>query len=81
MIIVEANLRSALHESRDKTLCRVEIVNKETNKRMSRATYEVRLYSRGRSPRLIKTAYVENWPRNAVPAWRLVQAAFAALGE
>lgn len=31
--------------------------------------------------RLIRTARVENWPRTAKPAWRLIQAAMEALGE
>lgn len=77
MIVVQANLRSAIHRSRDRSLCRVEIANVATNGRGSRADYEVRLYSR--DGRHIRTATVENWPRTAKPAWRLVQAAFAAL--
>lgn len=81
MIVVEATLRSAISSSRDETLCRVEIANDGTRGGAARGTYEVRLYSRGENPRLIKTARVENWPRRARPAWRLIQAAMEALGE
>lgn len=78
MIVVEANLISAISPDRDDTLCRVEIANVRCTG--PRADYTVRLYSRGANPRLIKTARVENWPRNAKPAWRLIQAAMEALG-
>lgn len=79
MIVVEANLLSAVSDSRDCNLCRVEIANVRTSKTGSRADYRVRLYARG-GGRLIRTAFVENWPRNAKPAWRLIQAALEALG-
>jgi hypothetical protein len=80
MIVVQADLISAISSSRDDTLCRIEIVNDGPGT-PSRCNYVVRLYSRGRSGRLIRTARVENWPRNAKPAWRLIQAAMEALGE
>lgn len=78
MIIVEADLRSAISEDRDENLCRVEIFNDGTA-RGARGNYGVRLFARNNG-RLIRTARVENWPRNAKPAWRLIQAAFEALG-
>lgn len=78
MIVVEARLHSAISSSRDATLCRVEIANDGTGT-SSRGNYNVRLYSRGWRARLIRTARVENYPRNAVPAWRLIAAAMAAL--
>lgn len=77
MIVVEANLVSAISADRDDSLCRVEIVNDGTGTG-SRGSYDVRLYARG-GGRLIRTARVENWPRNAKPAWRLIQAAMEAL--
>lgn len=85
MIVVEANLVSAISPGRDANLCRVEIANVRTNDTGSRADYEVRLYARASTGsngigRLVRTARVENWPRNAKPAWRLIQAAFEALG-
>lgn len=78
MIVVEANLVSAISADRDATLCRVEIANDGTAVG-ARGNYDVRLYSRGDKPRLIRTGRVENWPRNAKPAWRLIAAAFEAL--
>lgn len=78
MIVVEADLASAINASRDENLCRVEIVN--VGGTLSRGDYEVRLFARNNG-RLIRTARVENWPRNAKPAWRLIQAAMKALGE
>lgn len=77
MIVVEANLLSAISSSRDANLCRVEIANDGTGS-ASRGNYVVRLYARN-DGRLIRTARVDNWPRNAKPAWRLIQAALAAL--
>lgn len=78
MIVVEANLVSAVSESRDENLCRVEIANDGTGT-LSRGNYNVRLYARN-DGRLVRTARVENWPRNAVPAWRLIQKAMEVLG-
>jgi hypothetical protein len=77
VIVVEANLLSAVSADRDESLCRVEIVNDGTGSG-SRGNYDVRLYARGNG-RLIRTARVEGWPRNAKPAWRLIQAAMEAL--
>lgn len=77
MIVVPAMLVSAVSVSRNETLCFIEIVN--VSGAGSRRDYVVRLYSRGKKPRLIKTVRVENWPAEAKPAWRLIQAAWAAL--
>lgn len=79
MIIVDATLDSAIDESRDENLCRVVIAN-DGKGTLSRSNYDVRLYARNNG-RLIRRARVENWPRNAKPAWRLIQAAFEALGH
>lgn len=77
MIVVEATLdRFGLGVDKE-TLCRVEIVNDATGTR-SRGNYNVRLFARNNG-RLIREARVEGWPRNAKPAWRLVQAALEAL--
>lgn len=72
------DLKSAIHSSRDANLCRIEIANDGTGT-ASRANYDVRLYARN-DGRLVRTARVENWPRNAKPAWRLLQAGMEALG-
>jgi hypothetical protein len=78
MITVEMNLCSAISASRDANLCRLEIVNDGATETLSRGNYDVRLYARNNG-RLVRTARVENWPRNARPAWRLLAAAMAAL--
>lgn len=78
MIVVHAHLFSAVSASRDDTLCRVEIANDGTGT-AARGNYDVRLYSRGERGRLIRTARITNYPRNAVPAWRLIAAAMAAI--
>lgn len=77
MIVVEAKLVSAIDPSRDETLCRMEIAN--IGGTHARGDYQVRLYSRGEKPRLIREANIYNWPRQAKPAWRLIQAAFEIL--
>lgn len=79
MIVADVNLVSAISSSRDENLCRVEIANDGTGTG-SRGNYEVRLYARGNG-RLIRKARVENWVRNAHPAWRLLQAAMVALED
>jgi hypothetical protein len=79
VIVADVQLVSAISEDRNETLCRVEIFNDGTGTH-TRGNYGVRLYSRGDKPRLIREARVENWPREARPAWRLVQAAMEALG-
>lgn len=78
MIVVDTHLHSAISPTRDANLCRVEIVN-DGSGTASRGNYNVLLYARNNG-RLIRTARVENWPRNARPAWRLLQAAMEALG-
>lgn len=78
MIVVSCDLISAVSAERDESLGRVEIANDGTGS-VTRASYDVRLYSRGNNSRLIRTARVENYPRQAQPAWRLIAAAFAAL--
>jgi hypothetical protein len=77
MIVVEAELRSAISSDRDCNLCRVHIINGTGT--LTRGNYDVVLF--GRKPgRVIRTARVENWPRAAEPAWRLIQAAMESLG-
>lgn len=77
MIVADVELKSAISRDRDANLCRVVITNDGTGT-ATRGNYDVRLYARNHG-RLIRTARVENWPRNAQPAWRLMQAAMAAL--
>ena len=79
MIVVTAELLSAITPDNDAHLCSVEICNDGGMERDTRADYDVTLYDRG--GRRLRTARVENWPRKARPAWRLVQAAFAALED
>jgi hypothetical protein len=79
MIVVPMELKSAISASRSRSLGRLEIGNDGTGT-ATRGNYEVRLYSSGDRPRLIRTARVENFPRQAVPAWRLIQKAMEALG-
>jgi hypothetical protein len=78
VITVYAELQSAISAARDDTLCRVEIVNDGTGT-TQRGNYDVRLYARGRNGRLIRRARIENYARNAQPAWRLIAAAFEAI--
>jgi hypothetical protein len=78
VIIVQAQLESAISSSRDELLCEVHIANDGTGSG-SRGNYDVELYSRG-GGRLVRRGRVENWPRNAKPAWRLIQAAMESLG-
>ena len=78
MIVVHAQLESAISPSRDRPLCRVEIANDGTHPSPARGNYDVRLYSR--DGRHIRSARIENWPRDAKPAWRLIQAAMESLG-
>lgn len=77
MIIVEAKLISAIDASSE-TLCRMEIANLGTGT-TARGNYKVKLYSRGKKPRLIKETTIYNWPRQAKPAWRLIQEAFKVM--
>jgi hypothetical protein len=77
MIVVEMTLYSAIDSSRDANLCRLEVVNDGTGTG-ARGNYDVRLYARNNG-RLVRSARVENWPRNARPAWRLLAAAMTAL--
>lgn len=82
MIVVRAELESAISTSRDRTLCEMEIVNTAEQGIGSHGTYEVLLYSAsrtGKRGRLIRKGRIENWPREAQPAWRLIAAAFEAV--
>jgi hypothetical protein len=77
MIVTPMYLLSAAGSSRDEVLCRVEIDN--ISDRGSRADYRVRLYARGDRRRLVKENHVINYPKKALPAWRLLSAAMHAL--
>lgn len=79
MIFVRAKLESSIDSSRDDQLCVVTIANDGTGDK-ARGNYKVCLYSRGRNPRLIRSALIEDWPREREPAWRLIQKAFEVLG-
>lgn len=81
MIVVDVELNPGGLRGRGagENLCTVHVVNDGTGTR-SRGNYDVRLYARGNG-RLVRTARVENWPRNAKPAWRLIAAAMKALDE
>jgi hypothetical protein len=72
MIVVNVELKSAIHSSRDRMLGRVEIANVGGGR--TRGDYEVRVYDRG--GRHFKTASVKNWPRLQKSALRLVARAF-----
>lgn len=76
MIVVRAELKSAISSSRDTQLCEMHIVNDGTGS-STRGNYDVALF--GRNGRRIRTARIENYARSALPAWRLIAAAFAAL--
>lgn len=79
MIVVEAQLIPHNNKSAPRTnLCRVEIANDGSGTRTF-GNYEVRLYSKGDSPRLLKTVRIVNWPRQRKPAWRLISEAFRLL--
>ena len=79
MIRTKMQLHSAVSSSRDALLCEVVIVNDGTGSR-SKGNYDVTLYSRG-GTRVIRRARVENYPRLALPAWRLLALAMEALEE
>lgn len=61
----------------NKLLCVVEIVNDGTVQTPRRGNYTVRL--KDQRGRLIRQAHVENYPRLAYPAWRLLVRAMNAL--
>lgn len=59
-------------------LCRVEIANEGTGS-ATRGNYKVILFSKSNAK--IRECKIENWPRKARPAWRLIAEAFKALEE
>lgn len=79
MIVTKMELVSAIDAERDDNLCTVVITNDGTGS-SSRANYDVKLFARSNG-RLVRTARVENWSRNAHPAWRLLAAAMKELEE
>jgi hypothetical protein len=77
VIEVEMSLKSAISSARDANLCRIVIINDGTGS-TSKGNYDVELYARNNG-RLVRSGRVEEWPRNAKPAWRLLGAALDAL--
>jgi hypothetical protein len=69
MIVVNVELKSAIHPSRDTMLGRVEIANDGTGSRTV-GNYDVRVYDR--RGRLTKKTRVENWRRLDKSALRLI---------
>jgi hypothetical protein len=81
MIVVQAALvPHGNPDSKVDRLCTVHIVNDGTGTR-SRRNYDVKLYSRGLSPRLIKSARIEGYPSQSKAAWHLIAEAFRVLEE
>lgn len=79
MIILEAQLIPFGNVNAPRTrLCRVEISNDGSGTR-TRGNYEAKLFSKGKSPRLLKVVRVENWPRKSKPAWQLIAKVFELL--
>lgn len=72
MIIVTATLNHR------ESLGAVTISNDGTGT-SSRGNYDVKMYSRGKKPRVIRRARIEHWPRNAKTAMDLVITAYKAL--
>ena len=79
MIVVDAQLIPFGDYDLPSTyLCRLHIVNDGTGSR-TRGNYNLTLFSKGVSPRVIKRGRIEDWPRNSRPAWRLIAKAFETL--
>lgn len=80
MIVVKADLISAVSDSNNEHLGMMTISNDGTGT-ASCANYDVKLYSRGKNPRIIRTARLEKWPHNDKTAWDLITAAVKKLDE
>jgi len=82
MIVVQAVLvpHGDPDSPRKESLGYVEIVNDGTGTD-TRRNYEVRLYSRGDKPRLVKKVRIEGWPSKAKSAFKLVIEAMKKLDE
>lgn len=79
MIVVDAQLVPFGNTKLPGTyLCRVHIINDGSGTR-TRGNYEVKLFSKGLNPRLLKETEIKDWPRQSKPAWRLIAKAFEIL--
>lgn len=79
MIIINATLLSAI-DGLESNLGELRIANDGTGT-ATRGNYNVKLYSAGKKPRLIRTARIENWPRKSKTAWALVTEAVNAVNK
>ena len=78
MIVVNVVLKSA-RDGRTEHLGSLAICNDGTGT-TARRNYDVQVFSRGKKPRVIRTARVEQHPAEAEPVLELVAKALAAAG-
>lgn len=71
-ITISAELLSAI-DGHCEDLGKIEICNVGGSRTMG--NYEVKLYSRGDKPRVVRTGHIKNWPRLARPAMHLIMKA------
>ncbi len=79
MIVVDVNLVSAFGREHDDSLGKVRIIN--TSGGGPLRDYKVTQYSRGNSPKAVKTVYIEKWPAMQKSAMALVTEAMRVLGD
>lgn len=78
MIVVQSVLVPHGDPNNNQQLCTMTITN-DGEGTDSRRNYIVRLYSRGKKPRIIRTCKIEGYPAKQQPAWRLIAKAFQEL--
>jgi hypothetical protein len=72
MILIKIELVSAIHESRNKEIGRIRIVNSGiTNPK--RGDYIAQIMRRGTTDKVLKTVEIEGYPREAYTVWELVR--------
>jgi len=79
MIVVQATLISAA-DGRRESLGYLTISNDGTGNH-TRRNYVIELYSRGKKPRVVRKARLENWPSNAKTAMQLAMAAIKEIDK
>lgn len=80
MIVVQTDLlcHGFSDHPRNESLGKMTIVNDGTGT-SSKGNYNVKVYSRGKSPRVVRSGRVDNWPRNSKSAMHLIAKCFSVL--
>lgn len=82
MIVVKVELWPKGFESKKREIGRMTITNNGVSKDPKRGNYDVKVFRRGTTDKVQRTAHVSNYPRKSYSIWEMVRRALdGAFGD